>query len=95
MDEVVIQVVDCHIAIPNVFTPNGDGINDLFVIKGLDSYQASKLVVTDRNGQKVFESNDYKNNWDGANLPEGTYFYILYPGGDDSSYRKGTISLLR
>lgn len=94
-DELVIQVADCNLEIPNVFTPNGDGRNDLFVIKGLDAYPGSKLVVSDRNGASVYQSNDYLNNWDGGDLPNGTYYYLLYPGKTKETYRKGTVMILR
>ena len=94
-DEVVIRVTDCRIEIPNVFTPNADGINDIFVIKGLERYTGSRLVVTDRNGQTVYESNDYRNDWDGNGFPNGTYFYILYPGGSQEAARRGSVMILR
>jgi gliding motility-associated-like protein len=94
-DEIVIRVTDCKLSIPNVFTPNGDGINDLLVIKGLEQYTGSRLVITDRNGRTVFESNDYHNDWDGSNQPNGTYFYILLPGGAEDLTRQGSIMILR
>jgi gliding motility-associated-like protein len=94
-DEIVIHVTDCKLEIPNVFTPNGDGRNDLFLIKGLEQYPGSRLIVTDRNGQVVFETSDYGNDWDGSNQPNGTYFYVLYPGGSQESYRKGSVMILR
>jgi gliding motility-associated-like protein len=93
--EIKVKVNDCRIAIPNVFTPNGDGVNDLFVITGLDSYPASALVVADRNGRVVFESNDYQNDWNGQDFPDGTYFYTLLPGGNPELARKGTINIRR
>ncbi|MBO4488295.1 MAG: gliding motility-associated C-terminal domain-containing protein [Bacteroidales bacterium] len=61
--------------IPNVFTPNGDGINDLFVIRGSDHCAKRQLTVRDRNGRVVYQSNLYENNWDGGDCPDGTYFY--------------------
>lgn len=94
-DEVVIRVTDCRIEIPNIFTPNADGINDIFFIKGLDRYTGSRLIVTDRNGQTVYESNDYRNDWDGNGVPNGTYFYILYPGGSQEAARRGSVMILR
>ena len=61
--------------IPNVFTPNGDGINDLFVILGSEQCTKRQLTVRDRNGKTVYHSNLYENNWDGGGCPDGTYFY--------------------
>ena len=72
--------------IPQGFSPNGDGSNDLFVILGLDAYPENTIVIYNRWGNKVFESVPYNNDWDGTNqfglsygerLPEGTYFYLL------------------
>jgi len=94
-EEVVVMVRDCRLRIPNFFTPNGDGINDLFEIKGLENYNRSRLVVNDRNGRVVFESNDYRNEWDGNSLPNGTYFYVLFPGGDEAAAIRGHVTIRR
>lgn len=83
--------------IPNVFTPNGDGINDRFVIENLDKYTANRLVISDRSGKTVFETINYKNDWDGANLPQGVYFYILTvreESGRAQAYQ-GMITIMR
>jgi gliding motility-associated-like protein len=93
--EVKIKVNDCRITIPNVFTPNGDGINDLFVITGLEAYPGSVLIVTDRNGRVVYEHKDYDNSWNGQDLPEATYFYTFLPGGQPEMARKGTVNIRR
>ncbi|SEW36227.1 gliding motility-associated C-terminal domain-containing protein [Chitinophaga sp. YR573] len=65
--------------IPNVFTPNGDGRNDLFVIRGLENYPNSKLSVFNllRGGALVYRSENYSNNWDGRGASPGLYSYIL------------------
>lgn len=76
-DMVVITVfLECKLNIPNVFTPNGDGVNDYFLISGvgLKSYSAS---IFDRWGKKVFETNDVLNSWDGKSADDGTYYYII------------------
>lgn len=61
--------------IPNLFTPNGDGINDKFVIEGLENYDKKALTVYDKNGKIVFQSGNYKNNWSGENCSDGLYNY--------------------
>jgi gliding motility-associated-like protein len=61
--------------IPNIFTPNSDGYNDTFVIKKLPSN--SKLYIYDKNGRPVYENENYRNDWDAGNLPDGTYFFTL------------------
>jgi gliding motility-associated-like protein len=70
------------IQIPSGFTPNGDGFNDVFLIKGLEDYPENSLIIYNRWGNRVFEQSPYLNRWNGVNmnnelLPEGTYFYIL------------------
>lgn len=77
-------VSDCisvisDITIPNVFTPNGDGLNELFVIKNLEPGVAV-LKVYNRWGGLIYESSAYKNDWNGKNVSDGVYYYILdYP----------------
>ncbi len=61
----------------NVFTPNNDGINDFFVISNLELYPDNELVILNRWGNEVYSKKSYDNLWDGSNLSEGTYFYIL------------------
>ena len=69
---------NCDLRIPNVFTPNGDQINDFFEIENLENYPGSVMVIYNRHGKKVFENSDYYGNWwDGGNQPEGTYYYVL------------------
>ncbi len=76
--------------IPNAFSPNGDNINDKFVITGIEDKQESKLEVFNRWGTMVYRSSgqNYDNNWDGKStessmvsagddLPNGTYFYVF------------------
>jgi gliding motility-associated-like protein len=78
-DSIVISTGD--IRVPNGFSPNNDRVNDKFEIIGLDQVKDANLVILNKWGLKVFESGDYKNDWDGTykgnNLPEDSYFYIL------------------
>lgn len=70
--------------VPNTFTPNGDGINEKWIIDYLDTYPNCRVQVFTRTGQLVFESRGYKTPWDGRYngkpLPFDTYYYILEPG---------------
>ena len=91
--------------VPNVFTPNGDGINDLFFVytEGLLTF---KLIVADRWGEKVFETNDVYEGWDGTYkgvlMPPGVFVYYIdatfigdvKPLGYIES-AKGSVTLLR
>jgi len=67
--------------IPNAFTPNNDGVNDLWLINGLDSHPDAVVQIFNRYGQKVFESKGYAQPFDGklggALLPPGVYYYII------------------
>lgn len=80
-DTVTVTTMICDIFAPNVITPNGDGENDALFFEGLDRYPGSHLVVFNRWGTKVFETDDYQNNWSPTDISDGTYFYILTPGG--------------
>ena len=97
-----VTTIPTDFFIPEAFSPNGDGINDLFVIRGIQNYPANKIVIYNRWGNKVYEASPYLNNWDGqatiglrvngSDLPTGTYFYLL-DLGDGTDMIKGTIYL--
>lgn len=83
--------------IPNVFTPNNDGINDYFKILGLPPY--SSLLIFDGDGRQVYINDNYDNSWDGRGLndqllPKGTYWYILVTPGFGGK-KKGYVYLKR
>jgi len=84
-DNVNTTVVD----VPSGFTPNGDGINDLFIIPGMSGYTSIRLTIFNRYGNLVYESDQYENDWDGTSsknggeLPDGTYFYVLELDGGE------------
>ena len=94
---VTVDIYDSGVRAPEGFSPNGDGINELLVFKGLDNYLKSQLYVFTRSGQLVYQSEDYLNNWDGTNvkstvtnkelLPTGTYYYVLKLGGTNRSMK--------
>ncbi|WGK94383.1 MULTISPECIES: putative Ig domain-containing protein [Flavobacterium] len=65
-----------------VFTPNGDGINDEWVIINIQNYPNSIVYVFDSNGKKVFEQVNYKNDWK-AQLSVGSYYYQIDLDGDN------------
>jgi gliding motility-associated-like protein len=68
-------------SINNVMTPNGDGVNDNFVIKNLDLNPDNNVIIFDRSGREVFRKQNYTNDWNGTMngsfLREGTYYYII------------------
>ncbi|RYY50566.1 MAG: PKD domain-containing protein, partial [Chitinophagaceae bacterium] len=81
-DEVFVKLLKGP-NIPNTFSPNGDGINDKWIIEYLDTYPNCRVLVFTRAGQKVFESRGYKTPWNGTmngkSLPLDTYYYIIEP----------------
>ncbi len=70
-------VEELDLQIPNIFTPNGDGVNDFFVIRNIDKYPSNQLIITNRTGKLVYEKFNYQNNWDAANASEGVYYFVL------------------
>jgi gliding motility-associated-like protein len=69
--------------IPNIFSPNGDGIHDTWVIESLDSYPGCVVQIYNRYGQMVQRFVNYTTPWDGKingkDAPVGTYYYIIDP----------------
>ncbi|GAB3913410.1 T9SS type B sorting domain-containing protein [Mucilaginibacter boryungensis] len=83
--------------IPNVFTPNGDGVNDTFEIAGLANYPDNVIDIFNRWGNSIYHKKGYLNDWTGEGLNEGTYFYVIQvkdATGFSATY-KGYITLLR
>ena len=70
-----------NIIIHNAISPNGDGINDTWVIEGLQHYPGNTVQVFDKWGDRIFEKTDYNNDWAGkgtnGDLPDGTYYYLV------------------
>lgn len=58
-------------------TPNGDQKNDVFAIPDLEKYKEYKIHIFNSWGMQVFHTNSYNQNWNGENLPEGNYFYVV------------------
>jgi|GEM_PF-740515 len=90
-----------EILIPNVFTPNGDGQNDVFTVKGVN-LESVEGTIYNRWGQMMFKWDGIKGYWDGRTLagaeaPDGTYFYIISAKGVDGEeyFKKGGFSLIR
>ncbi|MDP5044604.1 MAG: gliding motility-associated C-terminal domain-containing protein, partial [Leeuwenhoekiella sp.] len=78
---------DC-LMVFNEFSPNGDGMNDVFTVRCIENYPNNTVQVFNRNGQLVFDASGYSNTWNGdsnvsssiqksSGLPAGTYYYVL------------------
>ncbi|MEA3427376.1 MAG: gliding motility-associated C-terminal domain-containing protein [Bacteroidota bacterium] len=75
-------IVNPPINPPNVFSPNQDGVYDVWRIPSLQQYPACLVEVFDRYGRAVFRSSGYTRDWDGKDargrdLPQGTYYYVI------------------
>jgi gliding motility-associated-like protein len=80
-DAMTLTVVPYCIKPMNAFSPNGDGINDLWLITNGNCLLKAKAQVFNRYGAKVFEEENYRNTWNGTYngkpLPDGTYYYVI------------------
>jgi gliding motility-associated-like protein len=83
--------------IMNLFTPNGDGFNDYWIVNDPQITSPFKVGVYNRSGRQVYSNNNYQNNWDGKYdgnpLPQTTYYYVI----EDSQGKsfKGAITIIR
>jgi gliding motility-associated-like protein len=101
VDDDIFVVVLKQPKVPNAFSPNGDGINDRWVIQYIESYPNATVDVFNRYGQTVFSiSGGYKNSngWDGSfngkPLPTGTYYYVINPRNGRQSVN-GSVTIIR
>ncbi|MEO8887331.1 MAG: gliding motility-associated C-terminal domain-containing protein [Mucilaginibacter sp.] len=85
------------LVIPNIFTPNGDNVNDTFFIPGLDTYSENEITIINRWGNNVYQKKNYQNDWAGEGLPEGTYYYLLRVKNNKNNWDvyKGYLTLVR
>jgi gliding motility-associated-like protein len=79
------------------FSPNGDGVNDVFAIKNIEKYPVNELFVYNRWGTKVHYQRNYNNTWgglarqNGKLLPVGTYYYVLILNNNKKNIIKGYV----
>ena len=82
----------------NMITPNGDGVNDTWIVKNIHLYPNNELKIYDREGRLVFNMIGYDNTWggtfNGSALPEDSYYYVLYFDSGKAK-RSGFISVVR
>lgn len=83
----------CELVIPNVISPNGDGSNDYWQIS-TQSPSGHAVKIFNRWGNEVYSASNYANNWRAADLPDGTYFYIVENPETQERYT-GHITVLR
>jgi len=98
---VILYVLgDPYEFIPSAFTPNGDGVNDFWVVPGIEKFPNNEVYIYNRWGDLVYEAIPYENGWEGQTnkgiaggkkMVDGTYYYVLKTNGGDPL--KGTIEL--
>ncbi len=83
--------------IMNLFTPNGDGINDLWIVNDPQIVSPAVVNVYNRSGSQIYSSNNYQNSWDGQYegnpLPQATYYYVITDAS--GAVFKGAVTIIR
>jgi gliding motility-associated-like protein len=93
-DSIFVDTKYCgEIFIPNIFTPQNDGINDVFYIKGIEE-GIWELTILNRWGQKIYQTKNYENNWKAENCESGVYFYVL-KNYEEKIELKGTVRVVK
>lgn len=102
MSDQVIITIPKSLEIPSGFSPNGDGDNDRWILKGIENYDNATVKIYTRWGQIIYQENAYTNAeaWDGNNrsgneADEGVYFYTIELNDEEESIFKGNLTLLR
>ena len=92
-------IVDYKLVPNNLITPNGDGVNDKWVIPNIDMYPDNEVMVYDKAGRAVFSKRGYNNEWDGTvngtKLKEDAYFYVIKFNKDGALPIRGYVSIVR
>ena len=93
------DIVEDFLPVNHAVTPNGDGKNDVWEVRGVENYQEYSLVIYNDAGENIYEiESDYQNEWNGSQNgyenPTGAYYYIFENKNDGTVY-KGTITLIR
>jgi gliding motility-associated-like protein len=84
----------------DVITPNGDGLNDKWVVNNIDQYPNNELIIYNRWGQAVYTVKPYKNTWtgttdDGKELPAAAYYYLIKLNNDKNETWAGSVTVIR
>lgn len=98
--EVEVDFKECKIWIPNIITLNNDGLNDKFEVVNLIEADQIDLIIYNRWGRKVYEKENYQNEWggqrggDGRLVSAGVYFYVINAKGADHEVYNGFITVV-
>ena len=97
-------LIDTTVTVPNGITPNGDQVNDYFVIPILEErpedFPNSEMIIFNRWGDIVYQAQPYLNDWGGTNeagkeLPQGTYYYVLRLDLNAGEILKGDVTIIK
>ncbi len=95
---IIVIPVENDLIIPNTITPNGDGINENWIITNIEHYPENRVRIFDRTGRQLLEFNNYQQSWDGTvhgnPLPGDTYFYVI-DRSNNALPLKGFITIIR
>ena len=93
---IIVKNDSLQLLVPNVFTPNGDGYNDLFKVQS-ENVKTFNGLIFNRWGNKIYEWSDVAQGWGGDSSPDGTYFYIIFGTDvkDQGFERKGYVHIIR
>ena len=84
--------------IANLFSPNGDGVNDTWYVQNIQDYPGNEVHIYNIYGNEVFSTKGYANDWkgtyNGADLPDGTYYFVLKLSPSEPAI-KGSVDILR
>jgi gliding motility-associated-like protein len=96
--KITVNGTTSKISVPNAFSPNGDGVNDTWVITNLSAFPGATVDVFNRYGQLVFHSDNNNKAWDGTSngkpLPLATYYYIIDPKNNEKKI-SGSVTIFR
>ncbi len=99
---VIVNIMPPDFWIPNAFSPNGDGVNDVFKVMNITNHQLKEFSIFNRDGQRVFYGQHLNSGWDGTLNGKpcdlGTYYYLLrysMPNSDQEYVMKGDVTLIR
>lgn len=101
-DSILVKNGNCHIYVPQAFSPNNDGLNDIFKALEVESVREFNMKIFSRWGDMLFETNDKYKGWDGTNrgtaVPGDSYIYLITykeQGSNESRLLKGVVTLIR
>lgn len=94
-DKINVQTENCIVTPHNVITPtNVDGKNDYFKFDGLEDFPNSKIQIFNRWGEKIFETYNYQNDWNGNGSADGVYNWILYIADGKGTTMNGSVTII-